>query len=117
MKRIIILMILAVVAASCVQEVKKHTVTFRLSAEGIAQGSRVAIKGTDKPLSWEQDVVMPYDSTSGYYTATVTFYTGYLFTEYKYTADGVYELEGQENREVIFNESGNTLVSDVFNKR
>lgn len=108
---------MAFVAVSCVQPVKKHTITFRLSAKGIPSASQVSVVGGDKPLSWDKGLALRYDSLGKNYTATITVLTGYRYTEYKYKVDDSFELEGQGNREATLSTDGNTVLTDTLNVR
>ncbi|MEL1245022.1 hypothetical protein AAEO56_12160 [Flavobacterium sp. DGU11] len=116
MKKIMLLLI-TLLLYSCVQETRQQVVTFTIDTKGIPPGSSVAVRGGDKPLSWEQDYPLVYDSVSGTYKATVQIATGYLFTEYKYVVNGTFELANEENRRAIFSADGNTVLNDKYNVR
>lgn len=109
-----LLIIIAVCMASCVQKTEKQTVVFEVAVPNI-QGkvASVALRGTDAPLNWQQDKVMEYDSIKGVYRASVTYNTGYRFTEYKYVVNGVFEMQDKPNRRVDFNGKNYTVVHDT----
>ena len=101
--------------ASCVQKSYKQTVHFFVDVKGIKNVKTVGLRGKN-PLSWQQDLDMKIGKDS-IYEQTVVFDTGYKFAEFKFTVNGEYEFQDQENRKVYFDEDKNTEVRLVYNKR
>jgi len=106
----------AALCISCVQPAHVQSVTFSLDAEGVPRGSIVAVRGSDRPLSWDTDTIMEFDSISNRYICTVKIVTGYKFTEYKYVINGGFESLAGGNRRLSFDESRRTIVVDRLNR-
>jgi hypothetical protein len=62
----------------------------------------VGVRGEGNPLSWREDFAMTPLSADSLYTVTITGQTPYDFTEIKFTVNGQFELEGKENRRLVF---------------
>lgn len=109
--------LLAVLLPGCVQKTYRKTVVYTLHIPGTQPPATVGIRGKDKPLNWESDATMnrsPTDSLT--YRAVVTYQTGYLFTEVKFVAGGVFELGDQPNRRVVFAATDTTFYDATFDK-
>ncbi len=114
-KYIVSLGLLSLIITSCVQKTNNQTVVFNLDVKGIKRIKNVGIRGLDKPLSWDYDYKMKIGKDS-IYTASISGETGYRFTEIKFTINGDYELKGQPNRRIVFDNSGVTIYKAKFNK-
>lgn len=109
-----LLIIVAACMASCVQKTEKQTVVFEVAVPSTGgKVANVALRGTDSPLNWQEDKVMEYDSLKGVYRGTVTYNTGYKFTEYKYVVNGIFEMQDKPNRRVNFNDKNYTVLRDT----
>jgi hypothetical protein len=49
-----------------------------------------------------------------FYTVTVTFLTGYKFTEVKFVVNDEFELKDKDNRRVEYSDSDTTAYHAVF---
>lgn len=116
MKNTLILLLSAAVLAGCVQKTYNKTVVYTLRVEGMKGIQSVGIRGTDKPLNWNADYTLTAVKPDSLYQATITYQTGYKFTEIKFVVNGQFELENAPNRRVVFSDTDTTRYSAVFNK-
>jgi hypothetical protein len=108
--------ILCIYMAACVQPVHKKVVVYTVKVSGIDSVEMMAIRGP-KPLSWNSDSVLTTIIPDSLYTITVTYTTGYNFTEAKFVANGNFELKGKDNRTIDFApNSDTTFYNCVFDK-
>ncbi len=112
--RLITILVLLVFTTSCVQKTYRKTVVFRLQTNQVQQIEKVGIQGNDKPLIWDVDLEMKPIVKDSLYEATVTFNTGYKFTEIKFVINDKRELENKENRKVIFSTNDTTIYNAKF---
>ena len=115
MKPYICSIIITLLACSCVQKTYKKTVVYQLLTPNDTAITKVSVKGSDKPLSWQQDSVLTAVVKDSLYTVTITTTTGYKFTEVKFLVNGVFELQNQNNRRVVFADGDTTYYRAVFN--
>lgn len=110
--------VLILVFASCVQPTHRYEVEFELMIPMGTPVESVSIQGEDYPLSWQMETPLKRRESDSIYSVKVPFQTGYLYTEYKYKLNGVYELKDQDNRRIQFKE-GTTVyvVRDTFDVR
>jgi len=101
----------------CVQPTYKQKVIFQLNASDLNGSKTLGVRGNDSPLSWEKDYPLREVIKDSIYEATVVFYTGYAFTEFKFTIDGNFELQNEDNRRVYFNKKHTTYIKASFNRR
>ncbi len=117
MKKYILLSLATILLlTSCVQKNKKHSITLLLDASGMKDIKSVGIRGNDKPFSWDYDTEMEVVKKDSLYKKTYTFETGRICTELKFTINGEFEFQDQENRKVYFNQNGKTIYKAKFNK-
>lgn len=116
MKRnqIILISLLLLSLAGCVQKSYKRTVVVTLSVPNIKDIKTAGIRGEGKPLSWNTDYEMKPVVKDSLYKATITAVTGYKFAEIKFTVNGVFELKDQPNRRIIFSDKDTTYFNAVF---
>ncbi len=112
MKIHIKLIVIAVIAlfASCVQKEHMKTVTFSVDMNGIENIESVGIKGgfTDQP--WRQTIPLLDEDGDGIYEITFNRETAAYGIEFKFVKnDNQIELEGQENRELVFEYKPETI--------
>ena len=112
---IILISLLLLSMAGCVQKSYTKTVVVTLKVTGIKDIENVGIRGQGKPLSWNSDYEMKTLVKDSLYTATITTVTGYKFAEIKFTVNGDFELKEQPNRRVIFSDKDTTYYNAVFN--
>ncbi|SHM80858.1 hypothetical protein [Flavobacterium xinjiangense] len=109
--------ILSLFLTSCVQKTFKKTVVFRLNTSEIKEVKKVGIRGKDKPLSWDYDTEMKTIQKDSLYEITVTFETGYKFTEVKFVVNDDFEFKNEDNRRVVFSEKDTTFYNAKYNMR
>lgn len=100
---------------SCVQPTYRKTVVYTLTVPTANHAHQVAIRGNDQPLSWDTDTRLEAINDSTFSTI-ITYQTGYLFTEAKFTVDGNFELENSPNRRITFSEGDSTFYQATFNQ-
>lgn len=93
---------LACLFCACVQKTSFHTVYFRLRLPPGQSADSVSIRGGDAPLSWDRDTLLRKLPGDSVYALSITYRSGYRFTEVKFAADGHLELEGKPNRRVYW---------------
>lgn len=113
----LIALFIALLITSCVQKSYKKTVVFTLDASELKNSKKVGIKGKDKPLSWDYHTEMKEIKKDSLYEITVTFETGYTFTEVKFIVNDSLEFKDQNNRRVDFSKTDTTFYNAKFNKR
>jgi putative oxidoreductase len=102
--------------AACVQPTHTKTVVFTLHTEQVKNIRQVALRGDDKPLNWQNDMIMKQVQGDSVYQATITFKTGYLFTEVKFLINGEFELKEKGNRRINFSAGDTTYYTAIFNQ-
>lgn len=118
MKKFIIISAFAILGlTSCVQKSYNRKVTLLLDVSGNKDIKSVGIRGENKPFSWDYDTEMEVVKIDSLYKKTFEINTGRLCTELKFTINGDFELQNQENRKVYFNKNGETVYKAKFNKR
>lgn len=110
------LFFLIFILTSCVQKSYKRTVVLKLKVAGINGIQAVGLRGNDKPLSWNEDLLLVPVIKDSVYTGTFSSITGYNFTEIKFTINGDYELKEKENRRIYFNNRDTTYYEAAFNE-
>ena len=111
---VILLCSCAIYATSCVQKSSEKTVTFIVDVSKLKDIKSVALRGGEKPLNWRKDFAMTPLKKDSFYTAKVTFLTGYKFTEVKFVVNGEFELKEKDNRRVTYSNSDSTTYEAVF---
>jgi hypothetical protein len=114
-KLAIIALLLSLILTSCVQKTYQKTVVFTLDASEIKNIKTVGIKGNDKPLSWSKSSEMKAIKKDSLYQLTITFETGYSFTEIKFMVNDSLEFENKDNRRVNFSTTDTTFYKAKFN--
>ena len=114
-KLAIIALLLSLILTSCVQKIYQKTVVFTLDASEIKNIKTVGIKGNDKPLSWSKSSEMRAIKKDSLYQLTITFETGYTFTEIKFMVNDSLEFKNKDNRRVNFSTADTTFYKAKFN--
>lgn len=109
MKPFSVLLLLASALQSCVQPATDKTVVYLLDVSNLPNVQQVGLRGRDKPLSWNEDLLLTPVVKDSLYRAVVTTHTGFLITEVKFTVNGEMELPNAANRRIEFS-SGDTTV-------
>ena len=89
---------LSIALSGCVQPAYDRTIVYELDTTGVSNVQSVGVRGRDKPLSWNTDVAMAQGVPGGPYVVAITYRTGYLVTEVKFTMNGEFELANKDNR-------------------
>lgn len=100
----------------CVQKTYKKIVVFELDTSAVPNITTVGIRGKDKPLNWNTSTALTPVKKDSSYTITVSFVTGYTFTEVKFTVNDELELQDKENRRIHFSAKDTTFYKAVFDK-
>lgn len=104
--------------AGCVQPTVEKTVLVQLVVRGKVGIKTVGIRGDGNPLSWDEDHFLEPVVVDSLYETSFKSRTGFLYTEYKFTVDGVYEWKGDPARRIYYKQAGDTiLVRAVFGER
>ena len=95
----------------CVQPTYQRIVVYELAVPELdsRDAMAVAVRGDDKPLSWQEDRMMtPVDTSRLLYRTVVTYKTGYLSTTVKFVVNGEFELSNNDNRNIVFSQDQDT---------
>jgi hypothetical protein len=106
----LIFSILLVMSFSCVQKTKKYPVRCILDVSKLKDVNTAGIRGSGAPLDWQNDFEMKTLIEDSLYVADITFDTGYIGTEIKFTVNGQFELAGRDNRRIIFDTGSDTTI-------
>jgi len=98
----------ALFLGACVQPAYDRTVVYELEAPGAAASQVAGVRGDDTPLSWQKDLPLVRAPGDSVFRGVVTYHTGSLKTEMKFTVNGAFEFEDAANRRVVF--TGDTTV-------
>ena len=112
--RITAIISLLLLTTSCVQKTYRKTVVFILQTNPIQSIEKVGIRGNDKPLNWDADLSMKTVVKDSLYKATVTFITGYKFTEVKFVVNDRIEHQDKNNRKINFTATDTTIYNAKF---
>ncbi|HLN96107.1 MAG TPA: hypothetical protein VK183_10785 [Flavobacterium sp.] len=110
MKKYLTLLLLGLLASSCVQKATDKTVFVTLTVTGKKNIQSVGIRGDGNPLSWEQDYPMKEVIKDSVYEACLHSRTAFAYSEMKCTVDGQWELENQPNRKIIYEDGKDTIL-------
>lgn len=105
------------VLASCVQPAYDKTVIYELDVSDAREIRSVGVRGDDTPLSWNTDLALTPVVPDSLYRVTVTYHTGYLKSEVKFTVNGEFEFRDGENRRVPLTTGDTTIYRARFNVR
>ena len=100
--------IAALLLGGCVQPAYDRTVVYELVAPAVTDSQQAGVRGDDSPLSWQKDLPLVRAPGDSLFRGTVTYRTGFLKTEVKFTVNGAFELVDAPNRRVVF--TGDTTV-------
>lgn len=102
MQKLSVLLAIILAFFSCVQSTRTRVVVVTVDVSGRGPIEKVGIRGEGNPLSWREDYLLTPVVKDSLYTATITGQTPYDFTEIKFTVNGQFELDNQDNRRVAF---------------
>ena len=101
----------------CVQKSADKTVVYLLDVSGHPGGAQqVGLRGRDKPMGWNEDLLLAPVKKDNLYRAVVTTHTGYAFTKAKFTLNGEFELKDQANRRIVFGPTDTTVYRARFGR-
>ncbi len=95
---------------SCVQEEHLKTVTFKVDMTAVASVSEVGLKGEFTNPSWKVIIPLTDADNDGVYETTLSQKTAVSNVEFKFVHNGMYELQGQKNRQLSFEYKPETLT-------
>ncbi|CAM3466492.1 hypothetical protein FLLO111716_12460 [Flavobacterium longum] len=110
------LLLSTVLWTGCVQKTKLNKVKYLVNVYGLKNIEKVGVRGSDNPLSWDADLDLKPIVKDSMYAVEVIYNTGYNVTEVKFTVNGIFELQNQDNRIIRFSESGRTEARFVFDR-
>ncbi len=106
-------MLLILCLSSCVQKRHPKTITFKVDMNGIEGISEVGIAGEFTATPWKEVLPLNDEDRDGIYEGTFSKETAYNGFEFKFVADGTYELEGKDNRAIVLEYKPETLVYEA----
>lgn len=110
-----IFILLTIICISCVQKTRKVTVAYYLDVSDVKNIKSVAVRGSDKPLNWENNSLMQPFRNDSLYKFYATYNTGYKFTEVKFVVNDSFEFANGANRRVVFSSKDTTVYNAKFN--
>lgn len=97
--------------ASCVQKEHLKTVTFSVDMKEIENVTSVGIKGDFTDHAWRQTIPLTDEDGDGIYEITFNRETAAYGIEFKFVKnENQIELEGQDNRELVFEYKPETIL-------
>ncbi|WP_201982220.1 DoxX family protein [Hymenobacter rubidus] len=111
---LVALAVAALLLPGCVQPAHDKTVVYLLDVSGHPNVQQVGLRGRDKPLSWDSDLLLTPIRKDSLYRAVVTTHTGYKVTEVKFTLNGDFELKEKANRRILFGPADTTVYRARF---
>lgn len=94
---------------------QNQQVIFKVDMNGVAKVENVGIRGSERPLSWDENFTLSDTDNDGIYEATINFKTAKKNIKFKFTNDGKEELQGADNRVVWFKNEP-VLINATFNE-
>jgi putative oxidoreductase len=116
MRRVLALATLVLTLPGCVQPAYDRTVIYDLDVSALDDVKTVGIRGSDSPLSWERDSALVPVVKDSLYRVVITYRTGYLITQAKFTVNGEFELKDRDNRRITFATGDTTIYRARFNQ-
>jgi putative oxidoreductase len=117
MKTIFALIVSACFLTSCVQPSYEQTINITLDVSKMKDIKTVGLRSGSAPFSWDEDFPLKEVIKDSLYSANIKVTTGYKFVECKFTVNGEFEFQNEDNRRVYFDESKVTNLKLEFNKR
>lgn len=94
---------------------QNQQVIFKVDMKGVATATNVGIRGSERPLSWDENFILTDTDNDGIYEATINFKTAKKNVKFKFTNDGKEELQGADNRVVWFKDEP-VIINATFNE-
>ncbi len=102
---------------ACVQETYVRQISLQVDMRNQIDVDSVGIRGGQAPLDWNKTLLLTDKDMDGVYIGTLSIESPYKGFEYKFVKnDGVFELDGKDNRRTAFNEDGVTVIKAVYDK-
>lgn len=108
----ILYFICLILYTGCVQKTNQKTVIFLLEKNPLNNIDSIRLSGNDKPLQRDKETTMNTLVKDSLYTDTITFITGYTFTEVKFTINYKTGKPKEINRKIYFNKGDTTIFKD-----
>jgi hypothetical protein len=102
---------------SCVQKSYDRTILFKLHPTDARNVKMAGVRGNDKPLGWDSDFPLTFNPVDSTYVGVATIHSGYLFTAFKFTVNGEFELKDQTNRVIYFKDRDTIRYEAYYNSR
>lgn len=111
-----LLICLYICSQSCVQETHTKTVTFKVDMSTVENPQNVGIRGNFTDNSWSDTVPLTDDNNDGIYEGTFSQKTAVNGIQFKFVNNDEFELDGQDNRRIVFEYKPETIVYEaIFN--
>ena len=111
-----IIILIAIISQSCVQETHQKTVTFRVDMTSVPTANNVGVRGSFTANSWTETAPLTDKNGDGIYEGSFSQKTAINSIEFKFVNNDDYELKGQNNRTINFEYKPETIVYEaVFN--
>ena len=111
MKRMTILLVMAVLLCGCVQERHSKAITFMVDMNAIENPTNVGVRGQFLENGWDKTTIMSDKNNDGIYEINVTIETAQNYMEFKFVNNNdQFELNDQGNRKITFEYKPETLV-------
>jgi len=97
--------------SNCVQEEHEKKVTIQVDMNGVDNLESVGIRGDFLPNQWRETVPMTDHNNDGIYEISFSEKTAVYAIEFKFVKNNKeYELEGKDNRQLVFEYKPETIV-------
>jgi hypothetical protein len=109
-----IIILIAFISQSCVQETHQKTVKFRVDMTSVPDKSKVGVRGIFNANSWNETAPLTDKNGDGIYEGTFSQKTAINAIEFKFVNNDDYELKGQNNRIINFEYKPETIVYEAI---
>ena len=112
-----LLVILSTIVFNCVQDTKLKTITLKVDTRYLTNPTTIGVRGNTAPLNWERSMTMSDTDNDGIYETTFNLNSASYNMQFKFVLnDSVFELEGYNNRSIVFEYKPETIIyQGVFN--
>ncbi len=103
-------LVILLLMSSCVQEVHLKKVTLSVDMNEIENVDVVTVRGDFTSPPWSQEIELSDTDDDGVFQITLERETAQFGMTFKFLRNGQYELEGQPNRELLFEYQPETIT-------